>query len=288
MTTLPEDFLRRLAADRRAHRLPEGMPDAVGPFVRGVLALLFPHFAPAGRDDAASVAADAARTRTDVERFVALHPESAPNAAALAEAFAATLPTLREALFEDARAMFEADPAARSLDEVILAYPGFLAVSAYRFAHELLALGVPLLPRLVTEWAHRETGIDFHPAARIGHGLAVDHGTGIVVGETAVIGDRVRLYQGVTLGALSVRKDARGEKRHPTIEDDVVLYANATILGGDTVIGARSVIGGNVWLTRSVPPDSVVTEVPNIERRIASELGPAVWNRPGRGPREAL
>jgi serine O-acetyltransferase len=132
---------------------------------------------------------------------------------------------------------------------------------------------VALLPRLVTEFAHAVTGIDIHPGASIGHAISIDHGTGIVIGETSVVGNRVRFYQGVTLGALSVKKSLSREKRHPTIEDDVILYANATILGGATVVGARSVIGGNVWLTSSVPPDSIVTEVPNIDHRPAAGGG---------------
>src|SRR5512143_1325750 len=144
-------------------------------------------------------------------------------------------------------------------------------MACYRMAHELGRLSVDLLPRLVTEAAHHRTGIDIHPGARIGRAFAIDHGTGIVIGETTVIGDRVRMYQGVTLGALSVRKELARQKRHPTIEDDVVIYANATILGGDTVIGAGSVIGGNVWLTHSVPPGSVVTHGATIERPRESE-----------------
>src|SRR5690606_15379486 len=146
-----------------------------------------------------------------------------------------------------------------SVDEVILAYPGFLAIAIYRIAHVLYRAEVPLLPRLLTEYAHRETGIDIHAGARIGASFSIDHGTGVVIGETTVIGDRVRIFQGVTLGALSVNKELASTKRHPTIHDDVVIYANATILGGRTEVGARSIIGGNVWLTHSVPPESVVT-----------------------------
>jgi serine O-acetyltransferase len=181
------------------------------------------------------------------------------------------LPALEEALALDARATCDADPAAKGLDEVFLAYPGFFALACYRIAHALAGLGVSLLPRLITEFAHRETGIDIHPGARIGRSLAIDHGTGIVIGETTAIGDRVRLYQGVTLGALSVRKDLAQQKRHPTIEDDVIIYANATILGGDTVVGAASVIGGNVWLTHSVPAGSIVTHGATVERPRAAD-----------------
>ena len=174
-------------------------------------------------------------------------------------------PAVHEAALLDAQATCDADPAATSLDEVILAYPGVYALACYRLAHELLHLGVTILPRLITELAHRETGIDIHPAARLGHRIAIDHGTGIVIGETSTIGNGVRLYQGVTLGALSVKKSLASTKRHPTIEDDVVIYANATILGGETVVGRGSVIGGNVWLTHSVPPRSVVTHTAPLE-----------------------
>ena len=171
---------------------------------------------------------------------------------------------IRRKVAEDARATFQGDPAARGPDEVITSYPTYVAVSTYRFAHELHELNVPFIPRMMTEHAHRLTGIDIHPGAKIGREFFVDHGTGVVIGETAEIGDRVKLYQGVTLGAFHFPKDARGglirgQKRHPTLEDDVTIFANATILGGDTVIGTRSVIGSNVWLTKSVSPDSIVT-----------------------------
>jgi len=172
------------------------------------------------------------------------------------------LPDLRRALALDVRAAHAGDPAAGSIDEIIFSYPGLFAVTIYRIAHQLYHLDIPLIPRIMTEHAHSKTGIDIHPAAHIGESLFIDHGTGVVIGATSEIGDRVRIYQGVTLGALSLPRDAiselRDRKRHPTIEDDVVIYAGATILGGDTVIGARSVIGGNVWLTESVPPDSRV------------------------------
>lgn len=177
-------------------------------------------------------------------------------------AFIQTLPTLREILACDVRAAMEGDPAAKSTHEVITSYPGLFAITVQRIAHELYELKVPLLPRAMTEYAHSLTGIDIHPGARIGHSFFIDHGTGVVIGETTEIGNRVRLYQGVTLGALSMPKETvahfRDQKRHPTIEDDVIVYANATILGGKTTIGARTTIGGNVWLTSSVPPDTKV------------------------------
>jgi serine O-acetyltransferase len=176
--------------------------------------------------------------------------------------FIRSLPRLREVLATDVRAAMEGDPAAKSFDEVITSYPGLFAITVQRIAHELYRLKVPGLPRALTEYAHSFTGIDIHPGAEIGNHFFIDHGTGVVVGETTAIGNRVRLYQGVTLGALSMPKEAvesyRNKKRHPTIEDDVIIYSNTTILGGETVIGARSTIGGNVWLTESVPPDTKV------------------------------
>jgi serine O-acetyltransferase len=176
--------------------------------------------------------------------------------------FVQTLPELRAILTTDVQAAWEGDPAAKSYDEIIFSYPGLFAITVHRMAHELHRLRVPLLPRMMTEYAHGLTGIDIHPGAEIGASFFIDHGTGVVVGETTEIGNRVRLYQGVTLGALSLSKDKtdsfRDKKRHPTIEDDVIVYSNTTILGGETVIGARSTIGGNVWITRSVPPDTKV------------------------------
>ncbi len=164
----------------------------------------------------------------------------------------------------DVQAAFDGDPAATNLDEVILAYPGVLAVSVYRIAHALYDLGVPMMARIMTEWAHSKTGCDIHPGAKIGAAFFIDHATGVVIGETTDIGEGVKLYQGVTLGALSFPRDAsghiiRGRKRHPTVENGSTLYANATVLGGQTVVGADSVIGGSVFLTRSVPPRSRVS-----------------------------
>jgi serine O-acetyltransferase len=174
------------------------------------------------------------------------------------------LPQLRELLAKDVQAVYDGDPACKSLDEAILCYPGLEAVSVYRLAHELHKLEAPLIPRMMTEWAHSRTGIDIHPGATIGEHFFIDHGTGVVVGETTEIGRWVKLYQGVTLGALSFPTDAKGklvrdQKRHPTIEDRVVIYANATLLGGQTVIGHDSVIGSSVWLTESVAPHATVS-----------------------------
>ena len=178
--------------------------------------------------------------------------------------FLAGLPAVRRMLTTDVQAAYEGDPAATSPDEAIFCYPGVLAVISYRLAHELYALDVPLIPRMITEHAHSITGIDIHPGAVIGNSFFIDHGTGVVIGETCIIGDRVRLYQGVTLGAKSFPLDQNGKpikgiKRHPIVEDDVIVYSEATILGRVT-IGQGSVIGGNVWLTRSVPPNSLITQ----------------------------
>ena len=163
------------------------------------------------------------------------------------------LPDIYAQLQEDVTAIYEGDPASVSREEVIRTYPGFYAIAAYRIAHQLLKLGVPLVPRSITEYAHSKTGIDIHPAASIGSRFCIDHGTGVVIGETTKIGNDVKLYQGVTLGALSVEKELANTKRHPTIGDRVVIYAGATVLGGSTTIGDDSIIGGNVWLTESVP-----------------------------------
>lgn len=174
------------------------------------------------------------------------------------EGFFDDMPSIREALMRDVEAAYDGDPAARSREEVILAYPGLEALTVHRFAHALWNRGVPLIPRMMGEFLHSKTGIDIHPGATIGERFFIDHGTGVVIGETTVIGRNVKVYQGVTLGALSVRKSESGKKRHPTIEDDVTIYSGATILGGQTVIGAGSVVGGNVWLTSSVPRGSRV------------------------------
>lgn len=184
-------------------------------------------------------------------------PRCHHHATGRASAFLAQLPALRATLLKDVQAAYDGDPAARNLDEVILAYPGLLAVTVYRVAHALHGLGVPLMPRIMTEWAHAATGCDIHPGATVGESFFIDHATGVVIGETSLIGDHVKLYQGVTLGALSIARDSagrviRGTKRHPTVEDNVTVYANATVLGGETVLGRGSVVGGSVFLTRSI------------------------------------
>ncbi|MCL6442790.1 MAG: serine acetyltransferase [Alicyclobacillus sp.] len=189
--------------------------------------------------------------------------ESRELAVAKADAVLERLPDVQAVLYEDVVETYNGDPASSNYDEIILTYPGLFALMVYRLAHLLVEQGIPLLPRMMTEYAHRETGIDLHPGAQIGRGIMIDHGTGIVIGETAVVGDHVKIYQGVTLGALYFPRDEQGAmvrrtKRHPTVEDYVILYSNATVLGGDTVIGHHSVIGSNAWITESVPPYSKV------------------------------
>ncbi len=186
--------------------------------------------------------------------------------------FFGILPEIKKQLLKDAELFVKADPAAECMEEVIVAYPGFYAIAIYRISNELYKLKIPLLPRIISEYAHTKTGIDIHPGAQIGNPFFIDHGTGIVIGQTTVIGHSVKMYQGVTLGALAVRKESEGTKRHPTIEDNVILYAGSCILGGDTVIGRDSVIGGNVWLTESVPPLSVVYHKSDVHIRDKSEL----------------
>jgi len=196
-------------------------------------------------------------------------------------AFLEGIPELQALLAADVDAAYHGDPAAKSCDEIVFSYPGMYAIMVYRIAHRLYELEVPLIPRIMTEHSHSLTGIDIHPGAGIGKSFVIDHGTGVVIGETAILGDNVRIYQGVTIGALSVPEDRcedmRGVKRHPTIEDNVVIYSGATILGGKTVIGSRSVIGGNVWLTESIPPrTTVLIEKPRlIYRRNGEDCGAA-------------
>ena len=181
------------------------------------------------------------------------------------EKYCNSLPHILEKLNKDAVAIATNDPAANSVEEVYLSYPGFYAIAVYRLSHEFYKMGFPLVPRLMTECAHKSTGTDINPGAQIGESFFIDHATGVVIGETAIIKDNVKLYQGVTLGALYVEREMRNKKRHPTIEDGVTIYANATILGGNTIIGANSIIGGNTWLTGSVPENSFVTHSPQIK-----------------------
>ena len=293
-----EELLESYLGDERARRIARRyLPsrEAIAEILQGVLDLMYPGYF--GRRDLSSenlgsyveqsVAALAPRIEREMEHCLcygrereAARPEfgeCAPRARELTEVFLRRLPEIRALLVQDVQAAFDGDPAATNLDEVILAYPGVLAVSVYRIAHALYDLGVPMMARIMTEWAHSKTGCDIHPGAKIGAAFFIDHATGVVIGETTEIGDRVKLYQGVTLGALSFPRDAsgqiiRGRKRHPTVESGSTLYANATVLGGQTVVGADSVIGGSVFLTRSVPPRSRVS-LKEPELRVASRDG---------------
>lgn len=242
-------------------------------FIEELLSILFPHFLNQKYTNEADIADHLAELQGDLVAL--LRPmESLPGThspADVAATFFERLPSIYDMMLNDADAIHRGDPAAISVDEVILTYPGFFAIAIYRISHELCSLGVRLLPRVFTEFVHEKTGIDIHPGAHIGRSFCIDHGTGIVIGETTTIGNNVKVYQGVTLGALSVDKNFARTKRHPTIEDNVVIYANATILGGDTVIGHDSIIGGNVWITESVPPHTRVyhqaqTRVHNVQQ----------------------
>lgn len=250
------DFIQKLFQDhQRTAELPP--PRLVESWLDRLLQLLFPEYSeeyfPNQRVFSRAFETNTLGFLTILDFIQGRLDRSANEVSA---AFYNELPAIRETLVEDAEAILAGDPAAKSTTEVIRTYPGFYTLSVYRIAHEICRLGVPLIPRVLTEHAHMKTGIDIHPGAKIGRRFCIDHGTGLVIGETCVIGDDVKIYQGVTLGALSVRKDLARVKRHPTIEDGVVIYAGATILGGDTVIGAGSVIGGNTWIVSSVPPGS--------------------------------
>ncbi|SNS72568.1 serine O-acetyltransferase [Belliella buryatensis] len=234
-------------------------PKLIQTFFDSLLGLLFPEYA-----------LDIIRERKEVEsNLFALQNQFAQilsknkhlhqgDGDSLSNQFFTKLSEVFDLIHQDVDAMFAGDPASKSRAEILRCYPGFYAIAAYRISHEMYLMGIRMIPRIITEYAHSKTGIDIHPGASIGHHFCIDHGTGLVIGETTVIGNHVKLYQGVTLGALSVHKEDADTKRHPTIEDEVVIYAGATILGGNTVIGKGSVIGGNVWLTKSVPANSKI------------------------------
>ena len=240
------------------------LPQRIAVILKRSFAYLHPClYGPVGGGETADLDAIASALRKEMEYLL---PDADPSQ--VVDAFLQKLPEIRRMLETDAQAAYEGDPAATSRMEVVLAYPGMYAVTVHRLAHELYRLKVPIIPRVMSELAHSKTGIDIHPGATIGERFFIDHGTGVVIGETTVIGNNVKVYQGVTLGALSFPKDAgtgmlmKGHKRHPNVEDNVVIYAGATILGGDTVIGHDSEIGGNVWLMESIPPYSRVYNKP--------------------------
>jgi serine O-acetyltransferase len=254
-----KELARSLGEQRAAHTLILPLKAESHRCAEEMLELLFPSFSHTSEADSRDIFSRFASLQTRIERVLNalpyVHNEPVHS---ITDKFFAKLPTIYDNLWLDAEAINRGDPASENVEEVVLAYPGFLAIAIYRIAHEFHLLGVPIFPRLLAEYAHQLTGIDIHPGAHIGSPLFIDHGTGIVIGETTTIGNDVKLYQGVTLGALSVDKSLANTKRHPTIEDNVIIYAQAVILGGNTVIGHDSVIGGNSWITKSIPPFSYV------------------------------
>lgn len=250
-----EYVAERLRSHHKKYERKSGLSlKKIGNLLKQTVAVLFPHHAVADESDD-SLEVRLARLEADFHSLVEPLCEGKDVGCTklLVKGFMSDLPVVADHCHEDAAALLEGDPAAHSIEEVVLCYPGFFAVVAYRIAHALNKRDVPLLPRMICEYAHQKTGIDIHPGATIGRALFIDHGTGVVIGETTIIGNNVKIYQGVTLGALRVDREHRAKKRHPTIEDNVVIYAGATILGGETVVGRNTVIGGNVWVTRSVP-----------------------------------
>lgn len=271
--TNSEDFATRLFKSRELPQciLPE--ISEVREFTKEFLKLLFPHFGKKEYFSPREIEAEFFLLRMKLIQILKpLKDSISMDLNELADNFCNMSPELHETLIHDAEAIVQGDPAAENIDEVIVAYPGFLAIAIYRLSHIFYNMKVPLFPRIISEYAHQQTGIDIHPGAQIGKAFFIDHGTGIVIGETTQIGDNVKLYQGVTLGALSVDKKLEDVKRHPTIENDTVIYSNATILGGETVIGHHSIIGGNVWLTESVPPYSIVYHKSQIKVRSTKEI----------------
>jgi len=264
-----KNFAQEILTYRHAHL--SAFPSKVQTynFINDLIELLFPHFS--GEMEyfvADEISGKLALIERDLKKILRpLQPKTSCPIEEITGRFFANLPSLYRTLWKDAEAIHQGDPASESIDEVISAYPGFFAIYTYRVAHEFYKCELPIFPRLITEYAHFRTGIDIHPGAQIQESFFIDHGTGIVVGETTRIGKNVKIYQGVTLGALSVQKKLANVKRHPTIEDNVVIYSNATILGGKAVIGHDSIIGGNVWLTDSVPPYSVVYHTSEIKVR---------------------
>lgn len=253
------NFAERLLNKRKAHTCNASLKKASIEYLNELIDFLFPHFSNKvyySKDDI--LAKIQLLERSLISLLNMLNGNFKNDKELTASIYLNKIPHVHEMLWADAEAIFKGDPAAENIDEVILAYPGFLSIMIYRLAHELYLLKVPLIPRILTEYAHEKTGIDIHPGATIGSPFFIDHGTGIVIGETTVIGKNVKLYQGVTLGALSVEKKLSDIKRHPTIQDDVIVYSQAVILGGNTVIGNNSIIGGNSWITQSIPPNSIV------------------------------
>lgn len=271
---MDNNFSEELLKIRHSHTTVYPSTQNVQNFADELIELLFPHYC--GEYEyyvSSEIQGKLDLIQRDLRRILKLQqPAQSKKMEEVTITFFDKIPEIYHKLRLDAVAIHEGDPASESVDEVISAYPGFFAIYTYRIAHEFYMMGIPVFPRMLTEYAHFRTGIDIHPGATIGNSFFIDHGTGIVVGETTIIGNNVKLYQGVTLGALSVNKIKRHEKRHPTIEDNVIIYSNATILGGETVIGHDSVIGGNVWLTKSVQPYSIVYQKSEIDVRTKNNI----------------
>ena len=255
-TRFADDLLEK----RQAHSCTTSLKTNAIEFLNQLVDFLFPHFSSKVYISSDDVLAKLQLLKRDLIQLLNSLNGNKPleDVDAIADSFISRIPLIHSNLWQDADAIFTGDPAAESVDEVILAYPGFMAILIYRISHELYLLKAPIIPRIISEHAHQITGIDIHPGATIGTPFFIDHGTGIVIGETSLIGKNVKIYQGVTLGALSVDKSLAQTKRHPTIEDNVIIYSQAVILGGSTVVGKNSVVGGNAWVTQSIPQDSVV------------------------------
>ncbi len=253
------NFAEKLYHDRTQTKYRTPQRNEAKNFINQLLSVLFPHFSEQNYNSADELEAELLLLKGTL--YKTLSPfctKDDPDITLKINNFFDLIPKLYILMQQDAEAIVSGDPAAKSIDEVILAYPGFIATAIYRVAHEFYKMDIPIFPRLLTEYAHQLSGVDIHPGATIGESFCIDHGTGVVIGETCIIGSNVKIYQGVTLGALSVEKGLSNTKRHPTIEDNVVIYSNATILGGNTLIGKGSIIGGNVWLTESIKPNSLV------------------------------
>jgi serine O-acetyltransferase len=266
------DFAEKLLSKRETHFCSSSLKKNSINFLNELIDFLFPYFSSRdyiSKEDVISKFQLLERNLISLlKNVVELEDVKLNN---ITEKFLLKIPVIHDRLWQDAEEIHNGDPAAESVDEVILAYPGFMAITIYRIAHELYILKVPIIPRIFTEHAHEKTGIDIHPGAQIDTPFFIDHGTGIVIGETTKIGKHVKIYQGVTLGALSVDKTLADTKRHPTIEDEVILYSQAVILGGKTTIGKNSVIGGNAWITQSIPANSIVTSTMEVKVRSSND-----------------
>jgi serine O-acetyltransferase len=277
--TNEEEFIQKLFKLREPPCCILPDKSEVENFAEELLALLFPHFSNKVIYSAEDLEIELELLKRNLYHILKpLEKTMKERARILTGKFFETIPGVHDMLIMDANAITEGDPAAKNVDEVILTYPGFFAIAIYRIAHEFYKVGIPFFPRVLTEYAHRKTGIDINPGAKIGKSFCIDHGTGIVVGETTIIGDNVKVYQGVTLGALSVKKQQAHLKRHPTIEDNCVIYSGATILGGETIVGHDSIIGGNVWLTNGVAPFSVVYHSSHVKVRSLDDFGDDAMN----------